>query len=346
LAIVRCPLKLQAGFARGLGQRLDAAVIQKTTAVETATVNLAKAEEEHTRALATLAAAGIATSTDLAELAAIQDRLTAATQSGTAEARAQAQALLEVVRAARLAAMLPGGFGKADPKLSKTSPPGYRGMQPGPEQFPTREISRESIGGGMGYDPRMLDYFSQLEAFLDPVNSKLAVMDALVRGGADAWVAFWEGVGSGDFDVGNLIGGFARQMSALFAQQAMAALVMGTTPPPLGNPAMLASVPRLLAVSAGFAALAGAAGSVGGRAAAGVGGYGGGSSQNDDYRELTVSPKLRPGGTSSAAGRASTLAPAAPIVVNQTIIGERDPVAQRQIARLTESAARRGYRVG
>jgi hypothetical protein len=253
--------------------------------------------------------------------------------------------LLEVVQAARMARAV-GALGEMKPGLSKLSPPGYRGMQPAPGQFPTREISRESIGGGMGYDPRMLDYFSQLEAFLDPVNSKLAVMDALVRGGADAWVAFWEGVGSGDFDVGNLIGGFARQMSALFAQQAMAALVMGTTPPPLGNPAMLAAVPRLLAVSAGFAVLAGAAGSVGGRGAAGTGGYGGGGGTTRDYRELSVTPALRPGGQSTAGTGAAMLAPAQSVVVHQTIIGERDPVAQRQIARLTSAAARRGYQTG
>jgi hypothetical protein len=357
---------------------------------EQAAEALIRAYREQIQALAALASAGIATSDDLAQLATIQERLTAATKVGTAEARAQAQALLEVVRAARLS-RLEGALklGELEPKLSKTSPPGSLPVKRaaplltdadlGERGFTTAIRAADlysarlmAVASAMGITLEQAEaltgFFDGLVDSLDPVNQKIAVLSTVLNGAAQAWVGFWEGVGSGDLSgFGNVIAGFAKQMAALFAQQAAAAAVLAITPPFLGgNPAYLALVPKFLAVSAGFAALAGGAG---GSRSSGGGGAGAGSrvdhagrridnagrpiDQRDRFQEfldqrerypLQATPRLR---GPQFGIQAAQVKPLQPISVQVgPIIGENDPVAQRTIARMTEKAAARGYQIG
>jgi len=328
--------------------RLDAVAAARARLSDEAT----RAAHEEIRSLAALAQAGIATAADLDRLRAIQEALTAATRTGTAEARAQALALLETVRAAQSARaelMLFGPTGEGPkPKLSKTSPPGFRELAPAAQQAPgagdarLAAVAQMFTGGNFEQADQLLGFFESLEAILDPTTTKLMTLSTALGAGADAWVQFWEGAASGDLDFGKIIAGFARQMSALFAQQAAAALAMGLTPPPLGNPAFLAAVPRLLAVSAGFALLAGAAG--GGRRGGGAGGGAPRSSRLEDREEsFVIGPSLSPGGRSRTAAGAYRLTPAEPVVVNQTFYGtDRDPKVHDWFARNMRQAQRRG----
>lgn len=331
----------------------------------TATEQQTEAYQRHVTALVSLVEAGVATHAELTLLAEIQGDLAVATRQGTAEARAQALALLEIVRAAR-AARAAGVLGPLPiPRLSATTPPDTRTRalptRPGVSDeelrqrgfqldIPSVDMSTKGLGRLLGLDisDEEIALFEDLQNVLDPTTAKLALLSTTLGAGANAWSQFWEAVGSGDTQAfGQIIAGFARQMSALFAQQAAAALALGLTPPPLGNPAFLASVPRLLAVSAGFALLAGAVGG-GGGGRSGTGSAGGGRSTVFEDRETryTVEPRLRPAGSSSASAAAARISPRSPTIVQQTIIGEHDPQAQRAIARMTELAARRGLKVG
>lgn len=197
----------------------------------------------------------------------------------------------------------------------------------------------------------LTDHEAAIQSLSEQIN-RMQSMGAILQELGDAWLMFWQSVGSGEGVEGSLKKVLAG-MAAYLARWAMANALLNIAKGIGGDPRGFAAAAAYMAAAAALSAFAGAMG--------GGSGGGGGSNAYDatvkdreaEYR-LPVgpprrpgwSPLLQPGGASATAMAAGTLRPPAPVVVNQTIIGPNDPVAQRQIAALTQTAARRGYAVG
>ncbi|MDH5316221.1 MAG: hypothetical protein OEW44_07050, partial [Gemmatimonadota bacterium] len=178
------------------------------------------------------------------------------------------------------------------------------------------------------------------------MGSLSSILDQL----SAAWLTFWQAIGSGEGVEGGLkkvLQGMAQYLARWAMTQALLNIAKGIG----GDPKGFAAAAAYMAAAAALAAFAGSMGGSGG------GGGGGGNRYDATVRDREVitqtgprlprqpgyNPRLQPAGVSATAATAAQLRPPAPVVVNQTIIGERDPIAQRQIAAMTATAARRGY---
>jgi Sec-independent protein translocase protein TatA len=314
------------------------AVTDKSTAAH---AGAALTVEEHARALVALASAGIATAADLAELTTLEAAFAAATRVGTSEARAQALALSQLIQSAREARLLgllgPDAF-KQKARLSPTSPPGYRPMAPAPGTVPGPDP--DAAWNALPEKTKALITFrDEMEATAQRMGSIQSILEA----SGQAFLHLWDAIGSGE-GIGAGVKQALAGMARYFAQYAMAKALFAFAEGLMGNPKAFAAGGMYLAAAAALSAFGGAMSSGGGGGGGGrAPGGAGGSAWNDTYRDYTVPPRMQPAGASATAASASRLQPAQAVVINQTIIGERDPVAQRELARMTSNAARRGY---
>lgn len=326
--------------------------------LEEAAQQLVRAHREHVEALVQLSQAGIATAQDLDELTAVERALESQTKKGTAVARAQAQALLETVRAARLA-RLEGALrlNQLEPRLSRTTPPDLRLRR---FKRPSREEEIERLQEqGFVTEFPTVDMGARYEKFLDtlPAGTRdllgfkesldqtvasMASMPSVLQLGADAWVGFWEALGAGEgigASIQKMFSGVAKYFAQYFAAKALAAAAEALLPPPLGNPAAAGAIPIFLAASAAFAALAGATG--GGRGGARSGGGGSRRLDTSPIVETTSTvPRLR--GVEFGAD-AARVKPIQPVTFNGTFYGtDRDPKVHDWFAKNIAAAQRRG----
>lgn len=142
-----------------------------------------------------------------------------------------------------------------------------------------------------------------------------------------------------------MLGGLGSAMvafgeKALMASTLMAAIQKGLNALLPGG----AIVASLAMIAIGSALAAGAQGMFGGESGRGAGGGSFSAPIGGDITtRTTLGPRAAPvGGQMAPTGRTGTPSTVQPIVNNFTVIGQNDPVAQRQIAGMVDRARRRG----